>query len=82
MRIRPLRKDISEYLTKHNLRKKFSKSALLFENDIRHPSLNCELLEPARRGIYSFRIDRKYRALFFIEGNEAEIISVTNHYKN
>lgn len=81
MKIKPLRKDISEYLAKHNLRKKYNKASLLFEDNIRHPSLNCELLEPAWRGIYSFRIDNKYRALFFIDGNEAEIIAVTNHYK-
>lgn len=81
MKLRPLRKDLLEYLSTHKLVKKFDKAKRFFENDIRHPSLNTELLEPAWRGIYSFRIDKKYRVLFFIEANEAEVIALTNHYK-
>lgn len=31
---------------------------------------------------YSFRLDRKYRALFIYTGeDEIEIIAITNHYK-
>ena len=66
MKIVPLRKDLKEYLDKHRLAKKWEKAALLFESNIRHPSLNTELLEPRWRGIYSFRIDQKFRALFFL----------------
>lgn len=81
MKIKPIRKDLSEYLTKHNLTKKFQKAKLLFEDNLKHPSLNTELLEPAHHGIYSFRLDRKYRALFFIDGETAEVFQITNHYK-
>ncbi|MBK9331623.1 MAG: type II toxin-antitoxin system YoeB family toxin, partial [Ignavibacteria bacterium] len=42
---------------------------------------NTELLEPHWRGIYSFRIDQKYRALFIMADGEAEIFQITNHYK-
>lgn len=54
----------------------------LLENNVYHPSLNVELLEPKKMGIYSFRIDRKYRAIFiFREKNEViEVINVTVHY--
>lgn len=81
MEIKPIRKDISEYLQKHGLDKKWEKTKRLFEHNMRYPSLHVELLEPRWRGIYSFRLDRQYRALFFIENSKAEVISVTNHYK-
>jgi len=82
MKVSPLRPDLKKYVSLHNLTKKCEKAFKLFEEDIKHPSLNTELLEPHWRGIYSFRIDRKYRALFFItEENMAEIFAITNHYK-
>ena len=82
MNIKPLQKDIAAYARKRRLFKKWEKARRLLENDIRHPSLETELLEPHWRGIYSFRIDKKYRALFFIDkdGN-VEIFKITNHYK-
>jgi len=81
MKIKPLRKDLTNYLSSHNLSKKWKKASAYFEENINHPSLNTELLEPRWRGIYSFRIDQKYRALFFIIDGEAEIFQITNHYK-
>lgn len=69
-----------DYLTLHSLHKKFTKAKILFEENIRHPSLRTELLEPKQHGIYSFRLDQKFRALFFIDGEEAEIFRITNHY--
>ena len=62
--------------------KKWQKARLLFEQNIRHVSLKTELLQPHWRGIYSFRIDQKYRALFFIQKDgSAEVFAITNHYK-
>lgn len=82
MKILPLRKDLLDYIVRFNLQKKWDKAKQNFEGDIRHPSLNTELLEPRWRGIYSFRIDKKYRALFFItKKGEAEVFQITNHYK-
>ncbi len=82
LRIKPLREDLIQYLKKHNLTDKFYKAKALFENNPLYPSLHVELLEPKHRFIYSFRIDRKYRALFiYTEENEIEIIAFTNHYK-
>jgi len=77
-----LRKDITGYIKKHGLSKKWEKAKKLFENDPSHPSLNTELLEPKHRLIYSFRIDRKYRALFICSSEDRiEIIAVTKHYR-
>ena len=82
MLLKNLRPDLIAYLKDRGLLNKWRKAVLLFNGNIKHPSLNTELLEPKWRGIYSFRIDRKYRALFFIDGEQAEVFQITNHYKN
>ncbi|BAP55190.1 hypothetical protein THII_0893 [Thioploca ingrica] len=81
MNIKPLKSELIHYLKQHRLEKKFAKAINLFEQDISHPSLNVEVLEPKHLKVYSFRIDLKYRALFIIINGEVEIISITNHYK-
>jgi Txe/YoeB family toxin of Txe-Axe toxin-antitoxin module len=82
MKIKLLRDDLENYLKKHNLEKKYKKAKKLFENDPFYPSLNTELLEPKDRLIYSFRLDKRYRAIFiYIDTNLIEIIAITNHYK-
>lgn len=80
MVLKPLRRDLVHVLEKHNLLAKWEKSAEQFQRNHRHPSLHVELLEPRWRGIYSFRLDKKYRALFFIADGEAEVFQITNHY--
>ena len=57
------------------------KIKLLSEN-FSYPSLNTEILEPKEFRLYSFRIDRKYRAIFAVtvEG-EIEIIDINAHYQ-
>lgn len=80
--ILPLRKDLSAYLKFHQLEKKWQKTQSLFTENPRHPSLHTELLIPKENLIYSFRIDRKYRALFYIHSDySVEIIAFTNHYQ-
>jgi hypothetical protein len=77
-----LRDDIKKYLETHNLLRKWEKAKGLFEKNPEHPSLNTGLMEPRHRLIYSFRIDKKYRALFIcISEQDIEVIAVTNHYK-
>jgi Txe/YoeB family toxin of Txe-Axe toxin-antitoxin module len=77
-----LRDDIKKYLKKHGLAKKWEKAKKLFENDPSYPSLNTELLEPKHRLIYSFRLDKKYRAIFIcLPEGKVEIIAVTKHYR-
>jgi len=82
MRIKPLRDDLYNVLEKHGLERKFVKQKLLFEQNYRYPSLHTEKIEPKHLNIYSFRIDRKWRAVFIVtEKNEAEIVDINPHYK-
>jgi len=82
MEIKPLREDLKNYLKKHHLEQKWGKAVKFFQDNPSHPSLAFELLEPGWRGVYAFRIDRKYRALLFLVPNgKAEIFKITNHYK-
>lgn len=83
MIILPLASEFEEYLKKRNLTRKFNKQAKLLEQNISHPSLNVELLEPTHMRFHSFRIDRKYRATFiFISSGIIEVIDINNHYKS
>ena len=76
------REDIKKYLEARNLLRKWEKAKKLFEENPEHPSLHTELMEPRHRLIYSFRIDKKYRALFIcLSEKDIEVIAVTNHYK-
>lgn len=82
MKILLLPEELLKYLQKHKLEKKFIKQKQLFEDNVFHPSLETELLEPKHLRIWSFRIDKKYRAIFiFRDSNMVEIIDVNNHYQ-
>ena len=82
MKIRPLRKDLIDYLVKRALLKRFNKQKKLFETNPFHASLNTEILKPKNLKIYSFRITRNWRAIFIYCGeNNIEIVDINNHYK-
>ena len=82
MKVLSIHPEIREYLRKRNLEKKFEKQKQLFEQNPFYPSLETELLEPRKMRIWSFRIDRKYRAIFiFREKDTIEIIDVNDHYQ-
>ena len=82
MEILPIHSEIVAYLKKHNLKDKFNKQLRLLRNDLRHPSLGVELLEPKNLRFFSFRVDKKYRAIFIFHNREIiEIIDVNNHYR-
>ena len=82
MLVAPIHRDIVLYLKKRNLLSKFNKQISILQNDIKHPSLNLEILEPKELRIYSFRVDKKYRAIFiFTSPQIIEIIEVNNHYQ-
>lgn len=82
MEIFPLHSEIREYLLRRELLGKFQKQIGFLKNNLHHPSLEVELLEPKRMRIFSFRIDRQYRAIFiFRDRDTIEIIEVNNHYK-
>lgn len=81
MTVKPLSPRLQKYLKTHGLVKKFNKQVGLLSNNPKHPSLNTELLEPKHMRVYSFRIDRKYRASFGIVRGEIEIFNITDHYQ-
>ena len=82
MKILPLHRELELYLEKRKLKDKFIKQKRLFEQNPLHPGINTELMEPRHLRIWSFRINRKYRAIFiFHEKDVVEIIDVNNHYK-
>ncbi|MBI4120196.1 MAG: hypothetical protein HY454_01895 [Parcubacteria group bacterium] len=81
MLIRPLNGKIERWLKRFNLADKFAKQKIIFESNILHPGLNVEKLEPKNIGLYSFRVDKKYRAIFRIRDGSAEIIHITKHYE-
>ena len=81
MRIQPLNARVRKQLQRSGLEKKFTKQQTLFEGNPAHPSLHTEKLEPKSVGLYSFRIDRTYRAIFRIRDGRAEIVHITKHYQ-
>ena len=82
MRVKPLSNDLNKYLSQRNLGKKFAKQLAFFILDPKHPSLNTEVLAPREKKVYSFRIDKKYRAIFiFTKPDEVEIVDINLHYK-
>lgn len=66
MQTKPLEPKLVKFATRHTLTKKLAKQIKLLEENPKHPSLNTEKLEPKELSLYSFRIDRKYRAIFHI----------------
>ena len=82
MIILPLKPKLKAKIKKYSLEKKFQKKLSIFAKNPAHPSLNLELLEPKQYGIYSFRIDRKFRAIFIFRPDKkaVEILNITVHY--
>ena len=80
MKVKKLRADLLVYLKMRNLTAKYDKQIRLLETDIRYKSLNFEKLNPKHIGLYSFRIDGKYRATCVKKGDMLEIIDINNHY--
>lgn len=82
MQVKALSSKLVKYLVNHNLTNKFDKQLDLFKENPNHPSLNTEKLSPKTAGLYSFRINRKYRAIFHIlVSGEAEVIDINDHYQ-
>ena len=82
MKVKTPKDKLLKYVIYHNLTKKLAKQIQLFEVNPNHPSLNTEKLAPKELGLYSFRIDRKYRAIFHIlSTGEVEIVDINDHYQ-
>ena len=81
MQIKLLNSRVRKQIAQLGVGSKFEKQKRLFEANPFHPSLHTEKLEPKSVGLYSFRIDKKYRAIFRIHGGMAEIVHMTKHYE-
>jgi proteic killer suppression protein len=62
------------------VQEKAEKQEKLFRQNPFHPSLHTEKLEPKRRQVWSFHIDRRYRIIFrFMEGSRVVFLTVGPH---
>ncbi|MDO8436401.1 MAG: type II toxin-antitoxin system RelE/ParE family toxin [bacterium] len=62
------------------IQKKAEKQEKLFRQNIFHPSLHTEKLEPKNKQVWSFRIDKRYRIVFrFINGNKVLFLIIGPH---
>lgn len=81
--ILPLTSKLKQKIKGHRLEKQFNKQLKLLSQNPKHPSLHVELLEPKSCGVYSFRLNIKFRALFVFRDDKKaiEILNITVHYK-
>jgi len=70
MIVLPIHSEIIEYVVKRGLVKKFEQQVNLFQLNPFYPSLETELLEPKHLRFWSFRVDKKYRAIFISTSEE------------
>lgn len=81
VKILPVNIKIIRKVKKFGLEKKWEKQLKRLEDNPRHPGLNLELLKPKKMGIYSIRLDRKFRVLLFFRNQKmVEILNITVHY--
>lgn len=74
---------VLKYIAKRGLTEKYNKQIKLLSENLAHPSLNVEKLEPKEANIYSFRIDKQFRGLFFFvpEEDSIKIFEANDHYQ-
>ena len=62
------------------IQRKAEKQEKIFRQNLFHPSLHTEKLEPKSKQVWSFRIDKRYRIFFrFINGNKVRFLTVGPH---
>jgi mRNA-degrading endonuclease RelE of RelBE toxin-antitoxin system len=62
------------------IQKQADKQIIIFKNNPFYPSLNTEKLSPKERGLWSFRVDKKYRVVFeFVEESKVLFLSIGPH---
>lgn len=64
----------------NSLRKTTKKQFKLFLNNLFHPSLHTEKLEPKTSNIWSFRINKNFRVIFtFMGGGTILLLDIGSH---
>lgn len=59
------------------IQRRAEKQTRLFRENLFHPSLHTEKLQPKARELWSFRVDRKYRIIFrFLDGTTVLFLTV------
>ena len=72
------RDDVIAYLKKRNLFLKYKKSKdLLLGGNFDLVALKKR--KPKSAGIWSFRVDKQFRALSYIDGNTMVVFDIDNH---
>jgi len=71
-------KQVARYLRSRALLKQYLKSKNYILN-ARFSSADFKLREPKNQGIYYFRINKQYRALAVIIGQELRVFEIDNH---
>lgn len=62
------------------IQRRADKQIIIFKNNPFYPSLNTEKLSPKARGLWNFRIDRRYRVIFeFVKENKVLFLTVGPH---
>lgn len=62
------------------IQKKAEKQEKLFRKNPFHPSLHSEKLEPKKKQVWSFRVDKSYRIIFrFLNSNKILLLTVGPH---
>ena len=82
MRIKRINDRVLGQARHFNVEAKLKKQVLLFLYNPWHPGLHTEKLEPKNVGLYSFRLDKQFRAIFRIRDGAAEILKISKHYED
>lgn len=71
-------KRVAKYLESRGLMKQYKKAKeyLLSEN---FQIVNFKLRKPKEAGIYSFRINKQFRALSILKNNTLRVFAIDNH---
>lgn len=83
LKVLPINPKIWKKAKQLGVEKKLKKSIKLLSENWHHPGLNVELLEPKKMEIWSFRVNKKTRALFIWreDRKRIEVLNLTVHYR-
>ena len=80
MRIFYTRKFVSLYKNlPTSVKLKAERQEKIFKENIFYPSLNTEKLMPRKNNLWSFRVDRAYRIVFYFERDLATFLYIGHH---
>ncbi|MDP2090543.1 MAG: hypothetical protein Q8K30_02995 [Candidatus Gracilibacteria bacterium] len=72
------KEGIKSYLIKRNLIKQYKKAKIQILAGI-YGGMDLKIREPKDKGIWSFRINKQYRAFCILEGDTLIVLKIDNH---